>query len=425
MKIITLIIVATLLFASSSAQSFHIADEISSGENISIKENLSDIPFRIDNNIIYQIRQINKHDGRYDLKITSISIDHEGVLRSDTITNIPSSFKIKDFCVRKQRIMITANEKFLLCDMSVQVNTIYMHPDSLQPKNDTHPFKYCAFLNDSIVLLYTIYDYHPADGPAGVYLKTFNVKTKQFDKLKFMKFPGIAISHLSSNWIAVLGGYIYMVSPLSGTLYQLDQDLNLIDKYDMHIFQGQQLTDNLTFEAYTDSIINFEASRILTIVSKYPKDSIMYHRAEFGSNIYTKDFFAKNIDIIMSKNSFVNQIYSKDDSFIVLSISNPGSNMKYADLLFYDPLKRKIIRSYKHFPCVHPDSLSSPEDLFAINFAADKIAAPQFYEGYVYSSSLFGMSSFELGKYEDVSFRLFSASKSTGYSWNVHKCQLH
>jgi hypothetical protein len=99
--------------------------------------------------------------------------------------------------------------------------------------------------------------------------------------------------------------------------------------------------------------------------------------------------------------------------------------MKYADLFFYDPLKRKIIKIYEHFPCIHKDSLSFPEDFFAINFASDKIAAPQFYNGYIYSGSLYGMSTFVPGKYEDISFKLFDASKSTGYNWTVQKCQLY
>jgi len=170
--------------------------------------------------------------------------------------------------------------------------------------------------------------------------------------------------------------------------------------------------------------IDSESRRIHGIINKYPKDSLKYHRSEFASPIYGKDFISNTIHEVKEKHSYICNISSQRDSLITLSVSRPEYSNKYRDIYFFDPNKKEIVKEYIKFKCVHSDSLAQPKDFFNINFTYGKPLIPFVDRNIIYYPSLYPLSAFETGSYNDVSLKLFNETKNTGYKWNLIKYQL-
>jgi hypothetical protein len=411
-----------LFFNSSFSQKYSIAKSVTSCDNIGFKEDISKIYFSVYLDTIYQIRAINIGDDSFDYKITMFNIETGKQLKCDTLQGIPISFiGLNDFLVLNGKMFITSDDRYISFNLSNMYETLHFFPTEVDPAKNPHPFDKCQALNDSLVLLYTIYNYHPLDGKAGIHLTVFNINTHQFGKYKFMNFPGIGVSHISGNWVTVVKGKAYVINPLSGRVITLDKNLSIIDSGRVKIFSEEDLSYNLSFQSRIDSIVDNETKFILGVASKYPKDSVQYHYKEYSSTVYAKDFISNTIREVRGKHTFINNIFTSDNSLIVLSVSSPGYAIKYRDVYFYSPAKKKIVKQYLHLLCSHNDTLVKPEDFYTINFAFGKPFFPYIHDNCVYYPSLYALSSFKEGSYDDFSLKLLSETKKSGFKWNVIK----
>jgi hypothetical protein len=421
MKLFAQVIIFAIFFFKAQAQPYHITKEISTGEWIKPGDDILKISFKVYRDTLFQTRVINKDNEKYNLKLTSFNLESGQKINCDTILGLPNSFNIEDFTFNKGKVLITAYNKFICFNFNNMSAGLFSYPENLEDKKEPCRFSNCHYINDSLILLSIIYDYHPVDARGGVYLRMFNVNSKQFGNCKFIKIPGIAVSHMFGNWVTVIKEHIYISLPLTGKLYVLDKEFKEVDSVSLPIFNVAEYAENIQYQSYLDFVIDSETTRILNITSKYPPDSVKLHRSEYTSAIYGKDFFSNTIRDTRQKHTYIENVIPVDDSLIYFSVSQPGYATKFRDIFIYDPTKKKIVKKYPHFQCNHSDSLTKPEDFFTINFAIGRLCYPYIHNGYVYSPSLHSLSSFQTGKFDDLSLKLFNATKQAGYKWTIYK----
>lgn len=421
-----LFFILVILFANTITgygQSYHIVKEIPTTEYLAPTDNLNKIYFRACNDTGYLIRAVNGKNGQYDYKISEFNLETGRVLYCDTIRGIAESFRVTDVQVRNRKVAIIAYCEFIYLDLEKPKSAPYFYPPGLVYQKDENNFDQCEFLNDTLLLLYTIYDYHPYSGKAGVYLITFNLKTLQFDHYNVLPFPGISVSGITHNWLTILKNRIYIITPLSTIMYSLNFDLERVDTVQTHLFSGTEYDSSIAYERYSDSVLADASAQVMKVINKYPPDSQKYHRSEFQHPVYSKDFLLKVIKDIQPL-AFVRQIFTIDDSLIAICISKPNEDVRnhyYRDMIFYDPVKNKVVKEYRHLLYYSPsDSLTRPEDFFVIQFH-DKWHIPYIHRGYAYYYSLFRLSSFHIGKYDDLALKLLNESKKNGYKWTIYK----
>jgi hypothetical protein len=408
--------------ARGYGQSYHIVNEVLTSEKIAPADNLNKIYFRASNDTGYLIRAVNAQKEQCDYKVSLFNLATGEILYCDTIKGIPQSFRVTDVQVRNRKVIITSYCKFIYLDIGNPKSAPYFYPAGLNYQNDQNRFDRCEFFNDTLLLLYGIHNSHPYNGKPGVYLITYNLKTLQFDNYKILGFPGISVSGVINNWLTIVKNRIYIITPLSTLMYSLDFNLESIDTVQTNLFSKIEYDSSIAYERYADSLSTEASTDIMKVINKYPSDSQTYHKSEFQHSFYSKDFLLKVLKDIKPL-SFVRQMFTIDDSLIAISISKPNEDgtKHYRDLILYDPTKNNVVKKYRHLLYYDPEeNLKRPEDFFVIQFH-DKAHTPYMHNGYAYYYSLFPLSAFNTGKYDDLALKLLNESKKNGYKWTIYK----
>lgn len=337
-------------------------------------------------------------------------------LRSRTITQVDSislapNFNLRDVFISGNHLLLVGNAKMIHYNF-VSKKLIWHKWDKDKDYN------HAVYRNDNTVVLYTIANYHPADGPIGAVFNVYNLYTATFESKKVIHFPGVGLSGLTINWAIFHSGKLRLFTPFSSKMYTFDQGLNIIDSITLPVFK-EHIVSNIGFENELDSLVYSEWNRIDGNYRKYPKDTIDSHPHLKTSFVYTKDFIADISKQVRKNFPFIEKVFYLDDETIGLSVSRPGYELEYRDFIFYNPNKNEIIQVYKKWRTGRADSVKSKEDFFVVDLINDETVAPYFHKGKIYSSSSYPVDLFETGSLKDVKEMYFNHVNEKGYKWQI------
>ncbi|MEE1946419.1 hypothetical protein VRU48_14945 [Pedobacter sp. KR3-3] len=272
-------------------------------------------------------------------------------------------------------------------------------------------------LNDSLVLLYTLYNHHPADGGTGLFLNIFNVKKLRFEETVVHEFPGVILGNLSTNLVSADEHFIYAFAGLSGRVFKYDFKLNKVSESTVRFLSDKEKSKNTNYETKIDSIIRHDRAEL----EHYANEN---KNSEYVSEVYSKDFIAQKIAEIRSDFSFIEKVFKWKNEEVILSVSRPGYEMDYRDLYRYNLKTNRTYLIYKKFQTGRKKNLKIPEDYFVVDIINDKIIAPYFYKKQIYAIAYNDEKLFKSGAIDSLDLRLFNDVISRGYQLRILKYKL-
>lgn len=359
----------------------------------------------------------NVQSNSTDIYITQLNITNGAIVNIDTIAGLPTFFKIKDLIISPAFIMLISFDEYFYYEKGKLNSTGYYN----NKKDNSLTYKHAELLNDSLVLLYYLYNFHPLDGDAGLHLSVLNTNTKEIESTKFIEFPTIYLSHISNSWLTVVNNAICVVSPLTGTFQFYDYSLNLLNesKPDIDVI-SRNLNKNQLKVKYYDSIYRSEKDRFEKLLDIYGRDSVDFYKEKFESEIYSKSFIWNTIKTIRSESVFIERVFSINDTTIGISISRPGYEYAYRDLYLYT-ITNNLVTKYGKLNTLLNDTVEYIEDYYPVDIKLDKSKFPYFYDGDIYAYTFFKPSFFIPGPQSDISKLVLKDIYNHGYQFIILK----
>lgn len=346
-----------------------------------IYQNISD-----SNNNILIIKSLN---------LTSLIVD-----RIDTLNDSAQNFYYENFIAGENSDIFIGSRKILVYNRSSLKHYIYY--------NDFFIYKNGFLINDSVLLLYRLDNFHPADGSLGLHLTLFNINNQKIINDKIEKYNGILFSNIHVDVGLVNKNNFYIVSPMSGILYKYDFHLHLIDSVKIPI-QWENIKGNLAYQSQMDSTIYVEYSRMKLNYKK---------TGNYGYNkIYTNNFIT-GLNNEVRQYDYIEKLIPYNDSLILVSLYRAEYGNDKRDILFYNVNTNKIVNEFLGWQCDVKKDLKGIEDYFAVNVAMSSAYAPYFYDKSVYYASFANPLIYEGERNrDDLLMKIVNDGKKNGHSW--------
>ncbi|MBS1615321.1 MAG: hypothetical protein JST06_04295 [Bacteroidetes bacterium] len=275
-------------------------------------------------------------------------------------------------------------------------------------------------INDTLLLLAGVDDLHPLDGPCGLNLLIFNIKSNEIEKERLVKVPGVAMADMSVKLISSNNNEIYYFSPLSTNLYTFDININL--KSINHIDFEMDYNNNNQFEKNTDSLMYGEWMRLYKIYAGIPivTDSLIDN---LQSVFFTKDYLVKMISTINNEFDHIDKIIPLADNLICIGVARKGVKI-YRDVYFVNLKSGFVIKKYRNWLNSPAQSYNRIEDCLPLSFATPKYQRMCFNKDEVFESNLFNPIEFNGDNKDSVDLAFQNRVLKNGYKWNIIKYQL-
>ncbi len=165
------------------------------------------------------------------LKIYSVNTTNE---RRDSFEiTLPASITINDL----PEISVSDNY-LLLCDDEhfdfyrfIKSNGKFIFSNKIDlPKKACG--RYMKALGNDKFLLYTIYNFHPADKRNNANIGIYDAKNDKILKFIHPEVPCIGFSHLTKSWVTTSDKYIALANPCGYKIRLYDFNLNVVDSID-------------------------------------------------------------------------------------------------------------------------------------------------------------------------------------------------
>ncbi|MEZ5017068.1 MAG: hypothetical protein R2800_08435 [Flavipsychrobacter sp.] len=328
-----------------------------------------------------------------------------GMLDSrDTVKVSEEYFSIGDILIDDNYILLTSADEYVLVK---DRKSTYSNFNELKEKQGALNYKHAEKLNDSLVLLYRIYNFHPNDGNSGLHLTLFNVNTQKVEKTRLIDFPSIILSHMNKRWLTVSGDKILYVTPLTGKLYAYDFNLNFVSVKELKLNKQDFLRNDVLEKTY-DSLHSAETY-------------MLRNKIKLESPIYTKDFIGTVINDVRSKEMFIEKIFPIDNSVIGISISNPKTSKHYRDVYVYDVKRDKLVSKNTDWLSWRQDKVSSHNDYYPISINSSPVYAPFFHKRNIYSCTLFYTKTITPSSSDEISMRILKDINENDYQVTILK----
>ncbi len=400
MKIISnILITIVFLFSNNTIAQYKLVNEITTEEKYPVGFNFSNLAYEICDGIFFQVNTNNAGI----LIITGADINNGQTKFHDTIYDFPAHFKIQDIAVNKYYICIIGHKKYVYFDRLTNEAHLYMNG------NNDIAFVNGDFFNDSILVLHTVYNYHPKSSAQGIHINLLNLRTNKFEKTTNHEIPGVATSVINQSWIEVTNNKIIVSVPLTALLYVFDENMNKTE-YKIEIFDSSQFIVNKQFEAYLDSLVDDDKEHLT-------------QRKEL--NIYNKDFISRIIDTMSNNFSYIEKIFVLDNSRIGLTVSNPDNSNRYRDVYILDTKHFKVIKVIKNWQIAIPEYLEKKEDFYAVNLSSNRKMGPFFYDGYLYVPSVYPIALYSNGTADKLFELMFNNIRKNGYTCSLLKYEIN
>lgn len=361
-------------------------------------------------NIVIYIRHFE--NGKNKILIKRIDLSTLRVLNVDTADFGAEGF---DYC----DVQPIANREIFIGSDSV---AIFDHDSKRFRKVDLMglDFSHSLQLNDTLVLLYSVYNYHPVSGTSGIHLGLLNLKNDRFIRSADFPFPGIVASVMGyGNWITAEGKNIYIVTPFTGRLIKFDLLLKPVDTVVIPLSWANPKL-NTVFENKTDSMIYSEWNRISNNYKLYGQDSVRKDNSLKRSIVFTKDYIGPMLDSIHHGLEYIEKVMPLNDSIILITVSKPYSNpFMYREIVSYNFRKNSISKRIAQWRTGRKEQLATMEDFFCVDVANDAMKAPYFIGKKVYTYSSFRNELFQPGAKDSLQKILYLDTKKNDYSWRL------
>jgi hypothetical protein len=285
-------------------------------------------------------------------------------------------------------------------------------------------FKKGYLLNNNEVLLYSIYDFHPADGKAGVYLNIFDVRTERITKNVIEHFDPVVLSPMSNGWLVAKDNNIYVFSPLNDTVRVYNENLKLKDSKKLIFLKTEDVSKNLALEKMLDSTYCAERQRMDIIIAKYPKDSVRFHLDEIQSDVLEKAYTWKLMQQVRKEYTFIERTFIYNKQYIGITISRPEYDDNYRDVIIYDMKKNKVKEMFIKWQCKADSVVNRKEDFYTVNLQRFEKRYPYFYNDTVYAVTLYDPQYFTTGAENIVQEHFQKNIIKKGYSLYILKYNL-
>ncbi|MEZ5015588.1 MAG: hypothetical protein R2800_00925 [Flavipsychrobacter sp.] len=423
------VILFSLLQTNIYAQ-YKLVNEINTDVTFPKNSRIDEVGFEVNKNTICLVQSINdtssENGNRKHIVISFHDLNSGNEIQKDTIQGITSAFRVYDIDFNDKYCLLVGHKKYLYYERNNTQNAhfVYLPKEILNNKGKSIAFKNANIINDSLALLHGVYNYHPNSSGSGLHLNILNLNTNTIVKSVSYDFPGIGISFMSHSWITVSGGYIYAVSPLSTWLHIYDKYLNLVKKKQLKLFDANSYAKNILYEQYVDSIIKYENIRIEKIVNKYDKDSLEYHREDFQSYIYSKEYIGSTLDSLHGAYNSVNRIFTVNDSIIAVTTATPHDRNVYRNLFLLNKNSLEIVKKIDKWRISPTEEQNKVEDFFVLDISIQDIASPKFKDGYIYTCGFYPTSIFVKDNVKKSADNVFNYIKNHGYKWTILKYKI-
>lgn len=403
---------------------YALVDNITTKDTIPPTDDIFTIGYEIVGDTMFQVRNTNSN-GISNLIVTSYNIESGKIITKDTISGLSLSYVPRDITFNSEYIFFTDYSDFVHYRIG-DISTIKISKKKYDVTNTLERPRYrnCQFLNDSIVLLSIVYNFHPISSYPGLHLSLYNVKTGQFVKTIHKSFRGVGIAHISRNWVSVLNDRICVVTPLSGLLYEYDFDLNLLKESQLNLFDKANANKNITFEKHIDSLFQSESARLNKIVQKYPIDKDYTHADKYRSYIHSKTYIRKIIDTVSRYFTYIERTFKVDDTTLGISISNKQNLNDIREFILYDVKNSIVQKKVTNWHYLPSSTFSKLEDMFPIDITRETNFTLFFDKQYIYTGSIYPPYLYADGTYKEVTEKVFKHIQKNGYVWTILKYKL-
>lgn len=342
--------------------------------------------------------------------IKEIQLNNLTVVRIDTVNEDISQTNVTDIAVTpKYDVLVGLGRLNIYNRQTHQFNYI---------KYDTVEFRHAYAINDSVLLLYYIGNLHPMDGFSGAQFHLYNLNSKRIIKTRKYTAPGTSISHMTVNWFYTDRKKIYEISPFTGEMKCYNMNLELENKYQIP-YAWKNIDLNKKFQDSIDNYVNSEWTSMHERIVKLGKDSVRRNRQLISSPVYAKEFVVDVSKRVRSDFEFMEKIIPFNDSVFIITVSQPGYEFDYRDLVFYNFKTNKCINKISKWRCSPADTVKSFEDFFVVDVINDSPVAPYFDNGKIYFPTIYNVNLFVAAPSDTLRKRLFLDSKKNSFHWKL------
>lgn len=346
------------------------------------------------------------------ISVTDVNIMTWAVAYKNIIADVRTAFPYADLAVSKRY------------DILIGYNHLFVH-DRLTNENhfrdfytDTVKYHSGFILNDSLLYLSSIYNYHPLNAFPGAHMAIFNLRTNRFTKSIAIPFQGILLSHMINSWDLVQHEQIYLVHPLSGKLSRYNKNLEFIDSFHLDI-PWQNKPKNLAYQNRTDSFVYRLYANLSQSMRLYGPDSIRNNRKLDPWHGLSGEFMDSVTRTARNHHEYIEKILAINDSTLLVSVCRPGYQLNFRDIYWYNISTRKVIAKNEHWTCSKQDSLSKPEDFFVVDPINSKPFMPYFYGNKIYSRAFYNPALFKSGPKREQSEIFYNDILKHNYRWRI------
>jgi len=284
-------------------------------------------------------------------------------------------------------------------------------------------------INDSLILLYSLYPYHPADGNPKLNLITYNYQKGKIENERLDLFEGISLGNIVNQWVSVINNRIYTITPLTGKLSVYDLNLFKINQEninlpELNIPENKQFITQLDSVFY-DSHIQFEKYKAshsdATTFSDLGNRKLVF-------NFFTKSKMGNKIENLRTNYCYIEKILPYNDTMAVLSIYKAGTNGDKRKVMFLNIKTFQIedsIRNWICFQTVKDKPMENIEEYLTVDLGNSPIVQPFFFGGKVYAELITPTQLYRKGMtYKEMQKKIFEWQKKNPLQWQIGVFQL-
>jgi hypothetical protein len=352
-----------------------------------------------------------KHDSLTKIIIKDIDRISFRVRRIDTIPDYISPLKIGDVVSNRNHDVLISDSRIMVYNRNK--NTVWHRQYVL---GDRHDFDRAEQLNDSLVVLSTIYNYHPRDGYAGLNIHIFNLNSLSIERTRQLRVPGAAMGFMIGSWTTSLKDRFFILSPLSATLMELDKNLSIVGFKSLTAL-GFDMEKNKAFESRLDSISYADWDTLYNRnVTTYPD---RFDEASLKLASKGKEFLLSVGTEVRENYDHVEQLLPYTDSVFIITIARKGSKFNKRDLYFYNAFTDKVERRITDFQTNRPDTIQKIKDYFPIILTHYRSALPTFIGNRIYQYSFNDPALFKTGTRDSLDRVYLKDTRKNNYTWRL------
>ncbi|MEE1946420.1 hypothetical protein VRU48_14950 [Pedobacter sp. KR3-3] len=365
--------------------------------------------FKGNDNTLYVYSKYTSNDSQSSFRVVKLNLDIDQAVDSFDLPPLSSQFYITDIIPGKNRTLFLSHNRLVYQDRDGQTGTV------LREKVD---FRSGILLNESLALLYELYNHHPKDGSSGLCLNLYDMKSNKIVRSKVFQFPGTFLGNLTINWVTNDDRFIYAFAGLSGRVFKFDLNLNFISEKDTKLFENETKLKNYFYEQKMDSLVATERREL---AHKLSENDTALVKLNYTSTIYSKDFVVNTSNEVRSQYDFIEKVFKTNDNRdeVLLTVSRPGYGWEFRDVYIYNLKTNAISLKFSKWRTGKAKEIKIPEDYFPVYLSNDELIAPYFYKSRIYNKVDRNMRLYKSGLADSLNAMQYEDIIRNGYTFQL------